>query len=374
MELSFEVITDLQKDTDKLKTAWNSFDKDLIPDVFDLNNIIFWWQRYGHVNNERIGSNKKCLILLIYNNGNIKAILPLMTVQRVKLKAIKITSIEFICQSFNASVLDIIHNGISAEEVKQVFLFLKKSIKHDFISLSYLQEDSVLLKENTAKVFLHAGKVVIPLEKDYGTIKREVYSKNLRHILNKFNRRIRESGSTIKCEIVEGKDNIKNIKQSIIDVSLSKLVNDGKHSLYQNTEFGNKYFEEIINHEFPFCSVYFDADRLVSYNIGYIKDNIVYALDAAYNRNYADAQKIGLGILAYDKIVEQYAGKNKLLDMGFGLDDYKFRFSKKVEFTNTLLVKGNTIKSPAVYKRVNSKLAADDAGLKQILEKYLLTT
>jgi len=369
--LNFEIISNPQLEKDRLITAWKEFNGHQIPEGFTIENILKWWERYVKINNQRVGYDKECKIILVYNDKKLKAILPLMKVVRIKFKYLKVVTLEFLTQSFTDHVLDIIHNDLKIEEVKETFLFIKKSICFDYLNLSYLNEDSVLIK-CSADVFLHAGKVIIPLQKDYETIRKDVYSKNLRHILNKFNRRIAEDQNSMVTEVIEGAENIRKIKNDIIEVSLSKLLEDGMHSLYQNSEFADNYFDELLKKQRPFCSVYFYDNKLVAYNLGYIKDDIVYALDAAYNRVYADAQKIGLGILAYDRIVEMYAGRFNDLDMGFGLDDYKFRFSKKVVFTKTLIMKGNTVRSLLFYKHSNNKLKAESERLMNIAKKYSL--
>lgn len=355
MPIRIALIDDIEKNKKELAEAWRQFAPGSIPEGLALDQLLSWWERYGHIANQRIGFNKRPLILLLFQENELRGILPFMKVDRFKKKVLRVSSIEFLTQSFAGSYLDLIHDNMSPEEVEQAFKLIRSQFKYDLINLCYCREGSLLLKVKAGCTGLHAGKVVIPLHASYEKIRSEVYSKNLRHVLNKFRRRISESGQTVRSEVIEGGENIKKLKAEIRGVSLSKLCDPGMHSLYQDPELGELYFDSIIKSEKPFCSVYVADDRLLSYNMGYIKNDVVYAYDAAYDRQYAEAQKIGLGILAYDNLVAKYAAKYRELDMGFGLDDYKFRFSKHVVFTYSLLLKGNTVKSGMIYKHMAQK-------------------
>lgn len=350
MPISIDVFEDLQENKPKLIDIWQSFYMKHFYGHLALADIFEWWDKWGYIDNSRLGFNKKSLIIIIYKSGTPAGILPLMKVSRYIKNRFHFTSLEFITQSFTGKYLDIIQYELSWHDIKHAFNLIRKQVNFDIMQLSYLKEDSVLLKAGIGKFFLHAGKIIIPLTKPYEAIRKEVYSRNLRHIINKFKRRINESNNTITSEIIENKDEIRKLKENIKNVSISKLKESGKHSIYEKKDFGEKYLETILNHEKPFCSVYHVNNKLVSYNIGYIKNKIVYALDAAYDRTYTDSQKIGFGILSYDNLIKYFANQYDFLDMGFGLDDYKFRFSKHLILTRKLLIKGNTLKSLLIYR------------------------
>ena len=103
--------------------------------------------------------------------------------------------------------------------------------------------------------------------------------------------------------------------------------------------------------------------------MGFIQDNVVYAIDAAYNRDFGDSQKIGLGILAYDQLVKRFAGEYSELSMGSGIDDYKFRFTKKSDLTYVLLLKGNKFLSILWYWYYNRKLCNNENIIKDLFIK-----
>lgn len=357
MSLEIEIIDDLEGKREFLAKAWSGFDQAAIPEGLGLDRIMTWWRRYGAMDTRRTGFHKKPRVVLIHKDGRLAGILPLMMVERTKKKLIRLACLEFLTQSGTGHFLDIIHSALDGDEIRMVFKLIAKRLQYDQIHLCYLREDSILLRAGIGRVHPHAGKVIIPLGSSYDSIRCNVYSKNLRHILSKFQRRINESKDAIQSQVLEGKESIARWKDEIRRVSLSKLEEGGMHSVYQDPQRGDIYFHSIADAEKPFCSIFFNQDQLLSYNMGYIMDDVVYAFDAAYNRKYAEAQKIGLGILAYDQLVEHYAGKYRELDMGFGLDDYKFRFSKRVVYTKSLLIKGNTLKGRMYWPLANVKNA-----------------
>lgn len=358
-------IDDIDGSVNELATAWGHFPPEAIPEGFMLEQVFSRWRRYGGVESPRSGFKKSPLILLIYDGENLTAILPLMRVERCKMGVLRVSSLEFLTQTFAGGYLDLIHDRMPVERVRCAFKLIHRQFRYDLINLCYLKKDSVLLQAGIGKTCYHSGKVVIPLDMGYERIRSLVYSKNLRHVLNKFHRRIGEAREGIHSEVIEDRKNIIKIQCAIKKVSLSKLNDPGMHSIYQNPMLGETYFDSIVSHEKPFCSVLRAGDELLSYNMGYIMGDVVYAFDAAYNREYAESQKIGLGILTYDNLVRKYAGLYKELDMGFGLDDYKFRFSKRVVFTYSLLMKGNMIKAAILYPRALSKQRQCERILKE---------
>jgi hypothetical protein len=374
--LRTEIFKDIDCQNSTLSQIFGELEKD--GGSLSFKSLANWWGNFGLLNSKRLGYNKEIIIIVLFNNNFARAILPLMEVTRFKKQKIKIRNLEFISQTFNGQILDLIHKGdISIEELNFLIKDIYKKLKFDYINLSYLPKDSLLLKiklnKKDNKSFLHAGKVLIPITDTYDVIRSKTYSKNLRHILNKFNRRISESDSEISSVVIEGSDKIKQYKNEIIKVSLSKLAQEGKHSVYQNENQGNAYFNSIMQMEKPFCALYIENGIVLSYNMGYIENGVVYALDAAYNREYADSQKIGLGILAYDQLVSHFAQQSDFIDMGFGFDDYKFRFSKHIQFTHSLILKGNTFKSIIIEKKLYKNALRQEEFLKVIIQKYETT-
>jgi CelD/BcsL family acetyltransferase involved in cellulose biosynthesis len=354
MPIEIELIEDLEKEKKLLAESWSRFDQASIPPGLKFERVLGWWRRHGKTDTRRSGFAKMPRVVLIRRDGLLAGILPLMAVQRTKKRLLRLSCLEFLTQSGTGHFLDLIHSGLNGDEVHAVFELLSGRLRFDLLQLCYLREDSVLLGAGIGTIRPHSGKVIIPLNADYDSIRKSVYSKNLRHILAKFQRRIGESGDAIRSRVLEGKQAIAGWKDEIKRVSLSKLEDEGMHSVYRDERNGDAYFASIVAAEAPFCSVFFIADRLLAYNMGYVQDGVAYAFDAAYDRKYAEAQKIGLGILAYDRLVEHFAVRCRELDMGFGLDDYKFRFSKKVVSTRMILIRGNTMKGRLLWPLVRA--------------------
>ena len=305
------------------------------------NDLILWWKTFKNYNTHQLGYNKKIKILVGYKNKHPVFILPLMLVDRYRKKLFKVTSLEFLTQSFNLSFLDLIHVDLNNDDINYIFEFIYSNIKYHYIDLCYLPENSILRKKFKKNVTTHSIYMNIPVKDSYEDIRKNIYSKNLRHVLNKFNRRIKESDINIEGELLLNYNDIIKYKDKIRLVSLSKNKTKNMHSIYNDKVKGNFIFNYILSKENPFCSIYKCENELLAYNLGYIENEVAYAIEAAYNREFSKSQKIGLGILAYDQIVEKLSVVNQYVNMGTGLDNYKLRFTKKGIFSYSLIIKGN---------------------------------
>lgn len=365
MKITISIIKNLWKNKEKLTSIWININANSNTRTLTLDNIFSWWNIWRNTHNNRIGYFKTPYIIVIYKDESPVGILPLMKVVRFRKKVFPIIFLEFITQPLTGEFLDIFQNELTINEIAHVFKCIKEKIYFDVLQLSYIKDESILLKANLGDVILHSGKILIPLNDSYSAIREKIYSKNLRHILNKFNRRINETKDRIQGKVLVNKDEIFELFEQIKLVSLSKLYNVRMHSIYTEKEFGNTFFKNLLDQDSPFCSIFYVNEKLVSFNLGYIKNNTVYAIDAAYDRTYADSQKIGFGILSYDQLIKHFSGQFDNLDMGFGLDDYKFRFSKKLILTYTLLVRGNSLISSFLHNNQLKKLQKHESEIKQ---------
>lgn len=359
----------IYNDLKNLNSVWYKFEQQgLIPDGFQYKELIEWLTFLGNYNDAQLGYNKKQVIVVAYKDQIPALLLPLMLVSRYK-KKIKIVSLEFLSQSFNWAAMDIISSSLSDLEIKQVFQFIKNKVKYHYINLSYLPQASIIIRTLRENIFYHSAFLVVPISISYEKIRKEYYSKNLRHILNKFEKRINNYPMQISKKVLIGKSEILPYKEKIKKVSISKLQSYGMHSVYEDETKGIYFFNKIINTPNVFCSIYELDNELLAYNLGFIKNDVVFAVDAAYNRNFGDSQKIGLGILAYDNIVQKFALDYSKLNMGPGLDDYKFRFTKKSELTYTFFQKGNKILSKFWFKFYYKRIIKNERNIKNILKK-----
>lgn len=369
--MRIEIIDSLNK-ISQVEETYFFFEKNKsIPLGLKLNHLRRWWEYLGEYNNHKIGINKKLFFFIGYKkNDEPYFILPLMRITQIKKKILKLNKIEFFSQTFGGPVMDIIHCDLSPEDIIYIFNYIKKNIKSYYIELAYIPENSILINSFPDNFYLHSASMYIPLDSDYESIRKNIYSKNLRHVLNKFNRRIAEFPGNIKNKIIQNKEEILAYKDKIMNVSLSKINSKGMHSVYENQKIGEYYFSNLILKSNCFCSIYELNDDLLAYNMGFINKDTVYAIDAAFNRNFSDSQKIGFGILAYDQIVREFAGKFKKLDMGHGIDDYKFRFTKKFIPTYYLLLKGNQFLTLFWYSYTKKQLIKREKNLKNSLISY----
>lgn len=225
MSIKLELITELNDSYEKLLHEFNNFNITTLP--FKLNKIYEWWHLYGSINNNRIGENKQPIIVLIYKDEKIFGILPLLKTKKKKKYFLQLTTLEFFSQSFCGHFLNIIQEQMSKEDIQIVLSLLKKQIVFDYINLSYLPNDSLLLKCNIGNEFYHAGKILIPIDKSYEEIKINSYSKNLKGIINKFRRRISESESIINQMFTEEKSEIINLgSKSLVFLILNCLMKE----------------------------------------------------------------------------------------------------------------------------------------------------
>jgi hypothetical protein len=366
--MKFEIIENI--DHSNLKNIWSVFEEKDIPEGFEFKRLLHWWREFRDINSNKIGRQKRLKIIVGYESDTPILILPLVLSIRKKQKFLNIRYLEFLSQSFSFHELDIISKDLQKATIEELFEFIRKNIKYDVINLSYLNDNSPLIKYSSLQKMYHSGKVIIPISENYEEIRKNGYSKNLRHVLNKFNRRIKELDEVVKFDVITDREKIIEIKDQIFSVSNSKTRDFGMHSIYNNTFIGNAYFENIINKPNPYCAVIYFENQLVSYNYGYFSATAVYAMDAAYNRKFADAQKIGMGILAYDMVVQYFAKKKQIVDMGFGLDDYKFRFSKQLQISYTLYGFSHSIRSKIVSSKQQANILSNHNRIKSVFSKY----
>jgi len=148
MSLRIEVIDSFAK-LKEIAPSWLKLERTVnhrnITASYDWLTV--WWEVYGHYESDEIGYNKQLLILAIYDGASLKAIFPLVKLNRNRY-GIKISYVEFIGQQWGGTYLDIIANDICDNEVKFIRNWLYQNVKFDFLCLKYLPEDSALLKDN----------------------------------------------------------------------------------------------------------------------------------------------------------------------------------------------------------------------------------
>jgi len=370
MSLTIQIHRSLTE-IEKFSGEWHALEQKAgLPGRADLDSLVRWWGRYGHLRSRRLGLEQEPCVVAIRRNGKLAACLPLQRVRRRK-RFLSYTELVFLSQPMNGSLLDIVHDGLEPPEVEEAFSLLRRAVDYDVLELAYLPGNSILRRTFTATIHLHSAFPFIAAGNGYEEVRKYSYSQNLKQVLNKFQRRVRESGGGIEGRMLLDREAICAIRDQIARVSLSKLKSPNMHSLYCDPQIGEKYFESIVERPQPYCSVYAtSAGDLLAYNLGFRHGDAVYFLDTAYDREFADAQKIGLGILALDQMVRHFAGSCRVIDLGFGLDDYKFRFTKRAVVTSRLLRPGGGWRSLLVYRLLRQRARNGEARLMAALDKY----
>jgi hypothetical protein len=344
MSVRIEIIGDFKKIKELLIETYNEFNQNDIPKGLKLNRLFDWWTQYGHIDNNRFGSQKKPIILLIYKKESLSAIFPLIRVERTKKKYFRFMYVEFLSQSFNGEYLDILEIlPLDSNDIINIFNFIKKEIKYDILNLSYLSVDSKLVSTFNKNVFYHSEIPILDIDLPYEEIRKKSYSRNLRSNINKFRRKIDElSDQHIIGRVLLGEDQVKEYKEKIKFVSNSKLLSPGMHSIY-TSNIGDQYFNSIINRGIPYCSIYESNGHLLAYILGNVRDDgTVYYLDGAFNRHYRNEKHIGFGILALDQAIRFFSEKHKTYNLGHGKDRYKMQFTKKTIPFYQIFISGNS--------------------------------
>ena len=355
----------------KFTDAWRALEeKTALTTRADHASLMHWWERYGQVKNRKLGQEQQLCVVAIQRGRELAACLPLELIRRKK-RFFLFTELVFLSQPMNGALLDIVHDGLTVAEVVQVFLLLKKQLRYDLLNLSYLPENSILRQAFAKNNHLHSAIPFISVAGDYDEVRKNEYSQNLKQVLNKFKRRIDEAGRGIEGRMLIGRAAIEAIKEQIQRVSLTKLKAKDMHSVYADPLTGERYFSTIMEKPEPYCSIYVkDGGDLLAYNLGFRQNDVVYFLDTAFDREYADARKIGLGILALDQMVRHYAGKCRVIELGFGLDDYKFRFTKRAVITFQLLLPGRGLLAAMLFRWERKKMVLNGQKVIVILKKY----
>jgi len=350
MSLTIKTISSTDK-FHAFEKTWKEFEKktEHTNVTVSFDHLKVWWDTFKNVDDNGYGHDKKLLILLLYRDNELIAIAPFVKLYRLKKKIIKVHYIEFLGQQWGATYCDIIGKDLKKEEIDFIIKWLYDNEKFDLISLKYIPENSKNFNFQSENLTVLCGCFEIKLGKDYDDARSLNYSRNMKNEVNKSYNRIIKANLDILTDFED--EYCFKYYDKCKQVSLSKLLNSNLHSLYNN-----KYKRSFVKDMFykkssNYCSLLKLQDQMISYNIGRVFNDNVFAFDAAFDRSYVNDHKIGLGNLAYDLIIRKYAGKYKTLCMGVGIDFYKFRFTKNLVKIYTSLQKGNTLKSGLFYSK-----------------------
>ncbi|MBP2627460.1 MAG: hypothetical protein H6Q68_2171 [Firmicutes bacterium] len=309
-----------------------------------------WWEIFEQRADQQFGLYKELLIIMLYKEGTLVAIAPLVKLIRKKY-GLQFSFIEFLSQQWGSAFMDIIGDGQEPDSKAYIIAWLYKNIKFDVMNLSYIPESSTTLNIAERKhVFKLSACPIIPVT-NYSSFQEYIdencsshHKRNLRTSTN----RIRRDG--LKYECTWEKVSTENIKD-IYRVSKSKLL-DGKTSIYLDE--GKRRFMLGVLSRFTADALFIKLNgRIAAYRLQLYFRDWKFCIDAAYDRDF---RPYGVGLLSLrESIQDSFAKQLAVHCEGPGPDDYKLAFIRRVITIYDCMRAGNTFFSPAVFSRLMSK-------------------
>jgi hypothetical protein len=284
-----------------------------------------WFKVFEEVENNTVGFSKKPYVVGAYKEDHLVAIVPLLKLERVYFKFIKIKFLEFLGQQWSSLGHDILTvEALDESFTRELSKWIRKNISYDYLFLKYLPKKSVLA--NRFHFFHYSAAPCMQLNQytDYEDFSKKVYSRKFREELRRTARKIKKDGYDFEVEIKDiTKENIKEIKE----IAKSKEV-DGKKFLYGNAE--KEAFHLKIYEDLPSKLMLLKMNKkIVAYATTIDWNGTRIGIDASFDRSY---RKYGIGIHCVNETVKNgfQDGKEKL-SLGLGLDFYKFRFADHID-------------------------------------------
>lgn len=298
------------------------------PDTFPSSSAMWmnnWLSVFKEVENNVIGYRKKPYIIGVYQGKELVAIVPLIKLQRIYFKYIRIEFLEFLGQQWSSLGNDIIVlKELEPSFALELIRWIKKNIKFHFLFLKYLQKNTVFA--NQLRLFHYTGTAFIKVDSynNYNDFSENVYSRKFREDLRRTVRRMNGNGFEMTTSIEEiTAGSLRDIRE----IAKSKLI-DGKSFLYENAQ--KEQFHLQMYKSFKSQVVFVKLNDLpVAYGTSIDWNGERIGIDAAFDREY---RKFGAGIHCIDEIIKSsFADKIQKMSFGMGLDTYKFQFTNKVE-------------------------------------------
>jgi len=351
----------LENDWKKLEIATNQRN---ITSSFDY--LINWWICFKDINEDgNFGYNKELLILFLYNEDELLAIVPLVKLYRKKF-GLKIKYIEFLSQQWGAAFLDIIAIRLDSEQIKFIVDWIYENEKFDVLQLKHIPEDSCLIDIYNKDITVLSACPEIDLRgfNNFEDFKEKIFSKNVKQNFRKAINKITKNQITYEEKIFNSINN--ELFSLIAEISRSKLIDD-KESIYLNPSMRN--FCKALYTVFPFSLVViYLNNKPVAYRTNLFYKNMKMCFDAAYDREY---KEYNLGAFSVNfSINESFEKKIQFHSEGPGVDFYKLHFCKKLYKIYTLTRKGNTFLSYFIYKKAKLINLEKQEDYLKTIDKY----
>lgn len=321
----------------KHEKAWKTLEK--IKDNYIIgssyNWVTNWWLFFENVNNNKIGYSKSLCVLVAYNHDELIGIMPLMKLHRIFF-GVSFSFIEFIGQQWSGIYIDIISKD---KNIKDVFIkYLKMNMVYDVLYLRYIPENTEMFSIKELFKFSACPEIDITKYKVQNEYIDDCYSKGLKQNLRTgSNRAIKNRDNLI--ETIEKIDDINF--NTIIELSKSKLI-DKKGWLYGDPNYASFY--KVIFKVFESNVAFIKVNNIpVAYRANIFFNKMKICLDASFNRNY---NKYELGIKSINlNIADSFEKEVEIHSMGPGFDEYKFRFSNKINYLYAYIERGTSYRS-----------------------------
>ncbi|PKQ67959.1 hypothetical protein BZG01_06230 [Labilibaculum manganireducens] len=291
----------------------------------DSNWISNWFSIFKNVENNVLGYKKRPYIISAYCNGKLAAIVPLVKLQRIYCKCLKLTFVEFLDQQWCSMGNDIIAVGsLDHNFTEELIFWIKKNIHFHFLFLRYLPKTSVLNKK--FRMFHYAGAPFVQVSdyQNYEEFSSQVYTRRFHSDLRKKLRKIKKDG--FESEISFNTINEESLAE-IRRIAKTKKI-DGKSFLYADIK--KEAFQLQMYKLFPSQVVFLKLNKhAVAYGTYIDCNGERIGIDAAFDRDY---RSYGVGIHCVDSIIQNSFkdGKQKI-SFGMGLDSYKFQFTNQID-------------------------------------------
>ncbi len=330
-----------------LKAAWQELEKisnSTYPSI-SYDWCYLWWKVFKNVDNNTLGHNKKPAIICGYNNEKLIFVFPLMQLQR-KFGPIKITFLEFLGQQWGSISNTILR--LHDFDYNKLIAFIKDNVHYHILYLRQIPVDESSLFSH--KIVIYSGSPYIDLTEyeNKEDFLNKKYSKNLKQNIRTAYNRIKKNNLTLDLVTEEITDS--NF-EDIIRISKMKLI-DEKYCLYLDKHKALFYKKILIKTHSNVIFVKVNNEK-VAYRANILYNNSKTCIDASYDRNY---RNYDTGILSVDyNFSDSFANKLIIDNMGPGLDDYKLKFTKEIQYIGYILISGSLLGSSIitnVFKKI----------------------
>lgn len=347
----------------KIKEAWEHFEKKVNHKNITASYawLITWWEVFKNRNDNEFGYNKQLLILLVYKDNELVAIVPFVHLYRIKY-GIKVTFIEFLSQQWGATYIDIVGKNLSKDDIDYIFAWLYSNQKFDSISLKYIPEYSIYQYEHKCYVLSACPYIDMSNYSNYKEYEVATFNKKRRHNFSNALRRAAKNNLEINYSIIPFTE---AETEEVIRLSNSKILDD-KHDLYLDT--GKKEFmfsiARILNTEVMFLTA---NGMNIAYKLFITFNNTKFNLNKSYDRRYNTYSPGNL--LQRESIKHSFSEGVSIDCLGTGVDEFKLRFTQDILKIYTLILRGNTLIGKLIYRKLEQKnIEVENEFLEQLAD------